>query len=483
MADPLNSQTQKKPFRADSISSLSDEDRQTFLKSLTDKEAEVLLYMWEFWAREEQLMPDGDHSKWLILAGRGFGKTRTGAETVRHLVCHPTDPKKAGRFRHVALIGETAKDARDVMVEGESGLLAVHPPEFRPIYEPSKARITWPNGARATLFNATEPDQLRGPQFDLAWMDELAKWKRADSTYDMLQFCMRLGSKPLQIITTTPRPTPLVKHLVADEETHVTRGSTYDNAANLAPSFLKEIKERYEGTRLGKQELNAEILGDVPGALWTHETLRECKTQSIPELVSIVVGVDPSATDLANEKRSTSECGIVVAGKDAEGIGYILEDASAMLSPAGWAKKALYLFDKWEADSIIIEVNQGGAMVKQTLRTVDTNLRNVPIKEVRATRGKYVRAEPIAALYEQRRVRHIADAELSVLEEQMCAMTPVGHVSGERVDRVDALVWALTYLYPNPRLKAKREDDIFQGDKWDVGSDAAGMGTFGRRKW
>jgi len=463
------------------ISSLSEQDRADFLTSLSDAEAQELLTFWEFWARPEQVMPKGeDWSKWMILAGRGFGKTRTGAETIRDLVCDPKDPKKPGRYKHVAIIGETAKDTRDVMVEGESGLIAVHPKAFRPLYEPSKARLTWPNGARGTLFNATEPDQLRGPQFDLAWLDEMAKWKRADATYDMLQFCMRLGNRPLQIITTTPRPTPLVKQLYAEPECHVTRGSTYDNAGNLAPSFLKEIQERYEGTRLGRQELNAEILGDVPGALWTHEMIRDAQSNELPMFKQIVVAVDPSATDLSNEKKSTSECGIMVVGKDEEGIGWVLEDASAMLSPAGWARHALYLYDRYDADCIVIEVNQGGAMVRQVIKTVDTNLRNVSIKEVRATRGKYVRAEPIAALYEQHRVKHNADADLAVLEEQMSAMTPVGHVSGEKADRVDALVWGLTYLFPNPKLRAARED-VFEGDMWDQGGPDAALGTFGRR--
>lgn len=398
------------------------------------------------------------------------------------MVTDPTNPLKPGKHKRVALIGETAKDVRDVMVEGDSGILSCHPKEFRPLYEPSKARLTWPNGATATLYNATEPDQLRGPQFDLAWLDELAKWDRQEEAWDMLQFGLRLGAHPRQIITTTPRPTPLVKRLAfsSDGTVHVTKGSTFDNKTNLAPSFFKEVIAQYEGTRLGQQELYADLLLDVPGALWTSEMLEQnrCRDGKIPDMVRVSVAIDPSVSERKDD--SLSECGIVVVGLGDDGLGYVLHDGSGVLSPSQWGRRALSLYDRYQADRIVIEINQGGDMVYNVLRSVDHQGRNAAITKVRATRGKYTRAEPIAALYEQNRIRHVG--RLPELEVQMMAMTPAGHISGEKTDRVDALVWGLTDLFRSPVNKVDLDKD-FEEDRFSAPNYGSAFGVSAKDDW
>jgi predicted phage terminase large subunit-like protein len=387
-------------------------------------------------ARPEQIPPDGDWDIWLILAGRGWGKTRTGAQWVREAVQNGA--------RRIALIGETASDARDVMIEGVSGILSVYPVEAeRPLYEPSKRRLTWPNGAIATTFNATEPDQLRGPNFDLAWCDELAKWRYARETWDQLQFGLRLGDHPRVLVTTTPRPIELVKAIVAGSEgkVHITRGATMDNRSNLAAKFLEKIQLRYEGTRLGRQELRGEILGDIPNALWTYGQIEASRVRTHDPLNRVVVSVDPAISNT----EDSDEHGIIVAGvhhKSQEA--YVIEDASMSGSPLEWARRAVNLYDTHQADAIVIEVNQGGDMVAQTLRSVRNNVR---IKEVRATRGKHVRAEPIASMYEQGRVHHVGS--FPQLETQMTQMTTFGYEGAGSPDRVDALVWAMTDLFPS----------------------------------
>lgn len=413
------------------------------IKSISPEQAEALLHDWRFWARPNQLEPAGDWDGWLILAGRGFGKTRTGAEWVRDNVCGST-PLSGGKYGRIALVAETAADARDVMVEGESGLLATHPKDQRPIYEPSKRRVTWPNGAVATLFNATEPDQLRGPQHDLAWLDELAKWRYAQETFDMLQFGLRLGDKPRQCVTTTPRPTPLIRYLMKQDGWVITRGSTYDNKANLAPKFVKNIVKKYEGTRLGRQELNAEVLDDAPGALWTRASIEDYRRKSsdkLPDMARIVVSLDPNITN--GNEDGQAECGMMVCGLGVDGRGYVLRDGSCRLPPSQWARRAISLYDEYSADCIVAEINQGGEMVEMVLRTHRPQVRFVA---VRATRGKVTRAEPIAALYEQGRVSHIGT--FSELEDQMVLFTPFGIEGGTTGDRVDALVWGFTELFP-----------------------------------
>jgi predicted phage terminase large subunit-like protein len=451
-------------WSASYLASLNPEERKRFLASLTDAEAFALDYDWSFWSREGQQAPKGDWLIWLILAGRGAGKTRSGAEWVRANVCGST-PLGAGRYSRLALVAETAADARDVMAEGQSGLLAIHPPGFRPKYESSKRRITWPNGAVATLYNATEPDQLRGPQHEAAWCDELAKWRYAQETWDMLQFGMRLGDRPRQVITTTPRPIPIVRDLLkreAEGVVAVTRGSTYDNRANLAPAFFKTIVKQYEGTRLGRQELNAEVLDDIPGALWTRAGIDEKRLKStgaLPAMQRIVVGVDPAAK-ASNADDKTSETGIIVAGLGEDGRGYVLDDLSCRLSPAAWARKVIAAFDRYEADSVVVEINQGGAMVRAVLQAERAGL---PIREVRASKGKVPRAEPIAALYEQGRVSHAGS--FAALEDQMVLFTPFGIEGDGAADRVDALVWAMTDLFPRI-VKAKNQFEDAATDKW-----------------
>lgn len=434
------------------------------LKGLKDNDAERLLYHWDFWARPNQLAPAGSWRTWLVLAGRGFGKTRMGSEWIRSVATGRT-PLERGRYARIALVAETAADARDVMVEGESGLLAVHPKDFRPMYEPSKRRVTWPNGAVATLFNATEPDQLRGPQHECAWLDELAKWRYAQETYDMLQMGLRLGDDPRQIITTTPRPTPIVRALVKDSLTVVTRGKTKDNAANLAPSFMDQILKRYEGTRLGRQELDAEVLDDAPGALWTRSKLDDTRVRAdkLPDMQRVVVAIDPNASgDQGGD--DVAETGIVVAGLGVDGRGYVIDDLSCRLSPNGWARRAISGYDLHSADVIVGETNQGGEMVKATVHSVRPGIN---FKAVHASRGKVTRAEPVSALYEQGRISHVGT--FPQLEDQMVLFTPNGIMGDTTADRVDALVWALTELFP----QIIRVDD--GADKWTIGTGANPM--------
>lgn len=402
--------------------------------------ADSLEASWPAIARPNQLPPPGDWQVWLLLAGRGFGKTRTLAEWV----CQQAGSGQAGR---IALVAATAADARDVLVEGQSGILAVSPPWFRPVYEPSKRRLTWPNGAMATTFSAEEPERLRGPQHDAAVCDELGAWSRPE-TWDMLQFGLRLGRYPRCLVATTPRPTKLIRELLAREgrDVTVTRGSTYENRVNLAPGFFDQIIRKYEGTRLGRQELNAELLDDVPGALWSGARLEELRWpvyKSVPDLVRIVIAIDPATTS----GEDADETGIIVAGKDARGHGYVLGDTSGRYPPTDWARLAISLYRQHKADRVVAEVNNGGDMVEATLRMVDPN---VAYTAVRATRGKVVRAEPVAALYEQGRIHHIG--AFPTLEDQMCGFTPDldRKTAGFSPDRVDALVWALTDLLVEP---------------------------------
>jgi len=378
---------------------------------------------WRDVARAEQVAPDGDWSTWLYMAGRGSGKTRAGAEWVHEQI--------AAGCRRIALVGATAADVRDVMVEGESGILATARLGARPVYEPSRRRVTWPNGAIATTYSAEEPERLRGPQHDGAWADELGAWKY-EAAWDMLLLGLRLGAEPRALVTTTPRPTKLVRSLLSDANTITTRGSTYDNRDNLAPSYFASIITRYEGTRMGRQELMGELVDDVPGALWTLSLLDGLRVQAAPDLARVIVAVDPAVTSGAE----SDETGIVVVGIGADGHGYVLADRSCRMSPDGWARRAAQAYHEYQADRLIVEDNQGGEMVAFLLGTVDAT---VPIKRIRASRGKRLRAEPVAALYEQGRVHHVG--VYPDLEDQMASFTGDG---GEHDDRVDAMVHALT---------------------------------------
>lgn len=415
------------------------EVQKAILAELSEAELAELEYNWRFWARPEQIAPDGDWLTWVINAGRGFGKTRAGAEWVREQV-------ESGR-RRIAIIGETYKDLVEVMCFGDSGIASVFPEHQRPkIVTNPNVHITFHTGAIALGYNATQPSQLRGPQFDASWADELAKWKKARETWDMLQFGLRLGDKPQALVTTTPRPIPVLKEIMADASTVVTHGSTFDNAGNLAASFLTKVRTRYEGTRLGRQELSAEMLDDVPGALWT--AARFHPHEGAIEARRIVVGVDPSGAGSAEE--SGDDIGIVVAAllkdRDAQGrdMFAILEDATCKLSPSGWGRRAVERYEAHGADCIVAERNFGGAMVESNIRTASPRGRNAKVKMVTASRGKTVRAEPVAALYEQGRVLHMPG--LTELEDQMMQMTGSGFVGEGSPDRLDAAVWALTEL-------------------------------------
>ena len=393
---------------------------------------------WTTKARPEQLPPVGDWwTIWLICAGRGFGKTRTGAEWVRSLA-------EAATVHRIALVGPTAADVRDTMVEGESGLLNICPEWNRPSYEPSKRRVTWPNGVMVSLFSSEEPERLRGPQHGAAWVDELCAWNNLQDTWDMLLFGLRLGQRPRVCVTTTPKPSKLLKELISreGEDVAITRGSTYANRENLAPSFFSQIVSKFEGTRLGRQELNAELLNDTPGALWQLDWIERDRVKAAPELVRIVVAIDPAVSNNEN----SDETGMIVAGVDRIGHIYVLEDLSGKYAPHEWARKAIDAFDRHKADRIIAEVNNGGLMVETTLRAVTSY---VPFKAVHASRGKVTRAEPVSALYEQGKVHHVGGA-MTVLEDQMLSFTSDFDRSraGYSPDRVDALVWALTEFLP-----------------------------------
>jgi phage terminase large subunit-like protein len=389
---------------AEIVASSAEERKHLYDVFNTPERLDFLKNHWPFFARPSQLPPPGGWSNWLILAGRGFGKTRTGAEWVRANMCG-SSPLMAGRWRHIALVAETSADARAVVVgDGKavsdptagSGILQVHPKDFRPAYEPSKRRLTWPNGAIATIYNGTEPDQLRGPQHDAAWCDELAKWQYAQQAWEQLQFGLRTGDNPQVCITTTPRPIALLKELMKDPGTVVTRGSTFDNSGNFSEKFLASIRRKYEGTRLGRQELNAELLEDIEGALWKRsldDALR-VRVQDLPPLKRIVVAIDPNASS----EEDSNECGIICAGLGIDGHGYVLDDVSGVMAPHEWAMTAISLLHERMGDRIIAETNNGGEMVEHTLRMVDPS---IPFSAVWASRGKVTRTEPISALYEQ----------------------------------------------------------------------------------
>jgi phage terminase large subunit-like protein len=408
-------------------------ERARVLADLTPKEADTLFYDWRFWGRPEQEPPAGDWIYWLILAGRGAGKTRSGAEAVREWV---------RSFALVNLIGATHDDVRDIMVLGESGLMAICPRHERPRYARASARLTWPNGAVSLLFSAEEPDRLRGKQHMKLWLDELAAWRHPDA-FEQALFGLRLGDRPQAVITTTPRPTKLIKQLAADKDAIVTRGSTFDNAHHLAEAFLKRVTARYEGRAIGRQELFAEIVEEAPGALWTRsliERQRLAPDAVAPDYSEIVIGVDPPAKSGAK----ADECGILVVGKTAPGMIHVLADLTSQGdTPGQWAARVTAAYRRFKANRIVAEINNGGDMVVEVLRQSDPNL---PVRKVTATRGKFLRAEPIAAAYERGIVFHLGD--FAKLEDQLCTLTPDfdARVSGFSPDRADALVWAIADL-------------------------------------
>lgn len=421
---------------------MSPPSREKILAEMTAHEMRFLTGQWGIFAHDHQRPPlrangGGEWTTWLLLGGRGAGKTRAGAEWVRGLALGRPGFAKAP-LRRIALIGETTADVREVMIEGVSGLLSVHAHDERPVWQSSRRRLEWNNGAVAYAFSAEDPESLRGPQFEAAWADELGKWRHAEAAFDMLQFGLRLGKRPRQMITTTPRPIALIKRLIADPATAVTRAPTRANAFNLSAAFFDSVVARYAGTRLGRQELDGEIIEERADALWSRALIESCRADVAPPLARIVVGVDPPASSGAQ----AAACGLVAAGRAEGGSLYVIADETvAGLSPAGWAARAIALWRRLSADALVVEVNQGGEMVRAVMREVDAS---VPIVAVRATRGKWLRAEPIAALYEQGRVRHAG--VFPALEDEMCDFGLDGLSSGRSPDRLDALVWALTAL-------------------------------------
>lgn len=441
---------------AEKLSLLPVEERSQIIRELapTVDELDVLMHSIRFWGRPSQQEPAQAYDTWLIRAGRGFGKTFTGGHWV-------ITKAKYYPQCHIALIGQTKADVRDVMVEGgSSSILKLSSPKFMPIYEPSKRRVTWPNGSIATIYSGDEPDQLRGPQHHFAWMDELAKFKYPDDTLDQLNFGLRLGNHPQKLITTTPRPIPVIKQLVKDPTTIVTSGSTFENRSNLPEQFLRAILTKYQDTRLGQQELYGLILDDTPGALWNRQLLEVNRVKQTPELVRIVVGVDPAATS-SEESNAT---GIIVAGLDSNGHGYVLEDLTIRGTPAQWGELVIKAYDKYKADRVVIETNQGGDMAVHVIQTAANALhaskqrssKEIATTKVHASKGKYTRAEPISALYEQGKIHHIG--LFAELEDEMCTWLP-GETSP---DRLDAMVWSFTELM----LQQQTEVEIIENPFW-----------------
>lgn len=423
------------------IASLPDDERKALLQQIGEAGVAALTTRWVHRARPEQLPPAGDWTVWLVLAGRGFGKTRLGAEWVRAIA-------EADGTARIALIGASLHDARAVMVEGESGLLGIAPPWARPEWRPSRRQLTWPSGAMATLYGAADAETLRGPQHSHVWGDEIAKWHRGLEAWDNAMMGLRLGQRPRALATTTPRPVAIVRALTARVGTVVTQGRTDDNRAALPPAFLEAMQRDYGHTRLGRQELEGELLLDHDGALWTRDLLERCRTGAIagekeggstgPTLRRVVVGVDPPAS------AHGDACGIVVAGVADDGRAYVLDDASvARPSPEQWARAAVDACNRWRAERIVAEANMGGAMVESVLRAAEAN---VAVRLVHASRGKSARAEPVAALYEAGRVCHVG--LFARLEDEMCGLLTGGDYvgPGRSPDRADALVWALSDL-------------------------------------
>lgn len=420
---------------AESLALLSEPDRETILRELKESDAKTLLNDWAFWARPNQRMPEGIWRYWLILAGRGFGKTRTGAETVRGWV-------EKG-YRRIHMIGPTVGDTRNVMVTGPSGLLSCFPAHQKPDYQPSKHLIVFHTGAIAETFSADEPERLRGPQCEAFWADEPCAWRFLSDAWDNLMFGFRLGDDPRGVISTTPKPSKWLKELMRNPMTHVTRGSSYDNRKNLAAAFFEDIIKRYEGTRLGRQEINAEVLEDVPGALWTRQMLDATRITAQQMrwdlIVRIVIAVDPAVT----ATDDSDETGIVVAAIVQSGHVIVLDDLTCRESPLGWAMIVRASYYARKADRVVAEVNNGGELVQRNIQALDGS---IAFRAVRASRGKYTRAEPVAALYERGMVHHLG--AFTELEDQMCSFVPG---SDERSpDRLDALVWAITDLVIDP---------------------------------
>jgi len=455
------------PFDASFLRTLPPKEVEAAIKSLPPDQAEALKYMWDFWARPNQRLPEGGWTNWLLLAGRGFGKTRTGAETIRKWI-------KMG-FNYANLIGATKDDAREIMVLGESGILDVCPRDERPLYKKNESKLVWPNGATSLIFSADEPERLRGKQHMKLWGDELCAWRYPEA-WDQAQFGLRLGKRPQNVTSTTPRPSMMLKEIMASEDTRISTGSSYENKDNLAPEFFKKITSKYEGTRLGRQELEGKVLEDIEGALFSITNIEANRWDRIPKMRRTVVAVDPA---VSTEEKS-NETGIVTVGLTDTAHGVVIEDGSGIFSPRDWGERAVETFYRLGADVIVAEVNNGGDLVGEVIRSID---HKVPFKPVRATRGKVKRAEPIASLYEQGFIHHYG--YLKELEDQMEVFTVDFNTrqAGFSPDRLDALVWGLTEILTMISVRATKnieelvirrddyeivEDDIEDGALWKV---------------
>lgn len=429
----------------DSIASHPREEIERFVQGLSENAQAAFPFLFDVWGMQKhQLPPEGDWTTWLILGGRGAGKTRAGAEWIRAKVEGST-PLEPGACKRVALVGATLDEARDVMVHGESGIIACSPPDRRPVWNQSRRMLIWPNGAEATCFSAASPEKLRGPQFDCAWVDELGKWRKPRKAWDMLQLALRLGDHPQQVVTTTPRANPVLEELMEDKRTVMVSAPTWENKANLAASFLDKVTETYSGTAQGREELDGVMVLDRPGALWTRSMIEEARVRDAPEMGRIVIAVDPPAS--AGE--GADECGIIVAGLAGD-TAYVLADRSSQgESPQNWAKRAIAAYEEFEADRLVVETNQGGAMVETIIRGIAPRISFAP---VHASRGKEARAEPVSALYEQGKVKHVGG--FPALEDQMRGFG--ADESGRSPDRVDALVWAVWSLMLSPQAGAPR---------------------------
>ncbi|MEM6971920.1 MAG: terminase family protein [Pseudomonadota bacterium] len=434
--------------RAAWIASLPPEARAALLDGLSANGLAAMPYLWPIWAHpDHQLEPEGAWQTWIILGGRGAGKTRAGAEWVRSRLEGAT-PLSGGVCQRFCLLGETIEQARGVMVEGESGIMAVSPPDRRPAFK--KGMLVWPSGAVATIASASNPEALRGPQFDGAWSDELAKWRRCREAWEMLQFCLRLGEDPRQLVTTTPRNNPVLIELLAAAGTVVTRAGTAVNRAHLAPGFIERLETQHGGTALARQEIAGELVSERDGALWRPSMIDSARVdaEAVPPLDRVVVAVDPPASAGA----AADACGIVVVGVEKSGAPrdwqiYVIADETVQgLGPDGWARAAAAAYERHGACRLVAEVNQGGAMVEAVMRQVAPN---IAFKAVHAARGKLLRAEPVAALYEQGRVHHVG--AFAALEAEMCAYVgPEKGIGRQSPDRMDALVWAVTELVLRP---------------------------------
>lgn len=426
---------------AERVAQLGFEECAKWLTGQMPEELSELEYDWPFWARTDQRRPEGDWRTWFVMAGRGFGKTRMAAEYVRAAA-------EADGSLRIALIAATLHEARSIMIEGESGLLAIAPEELRPTWEPSLKRLVWPSGAIAHVFAASEPEALRGPEHHLAWADEVAKWERGVDAWDNLMMTMRLGEEPRIVATTTPRAVPLVRRLLKEGGVAITRGAMEANRAHLPDSFREAMQEVYGKVRLGRQELLGEFLEDAEDALWTRDLIERCRVKGVPDMRRIVIGVDPPAS------AGGDACGIIAVGKGADGKAYVLADHSVKgCSPEGWARAVASSALAWGADRVVAEANNGGDMVVSTLQAADVAM---PVKKVSASRGKVARAEPVAALYEAGKAFHIG--AFPELEDELCGLISGGGYEGpgRSPDRADALVWAMSELMLGKRANEPR---------------------------